>query len=405
MNRVPIFKFFFLPLLAGFLGGLLLLGVPRLTLAGPEDDTGQCCSCHSEVCRESTDKLYVHAPVAEKRCVVCHGRSREREEGGVRPAASAAGQEDNQEDGEVDWFTKDCRERSEHWFELPGKPADRSLTLMVRANGRKVANRQIVLPELGQVAPLPMPDGEPTIAEMRVVEVKRGVFLSARIAWKTDRLTDAQLLYGVDELDASTAVVQHWGTSHEITITGLQAKQTYQVVALSRDVRGNQVRSAPLLLSTAKHFREPELRAPPRSGERPVVDTAYYRHDDRLLARFSTNYPVALRLGRTGNGPSFGRNSDMAERRIPAGHPQLSDPYRLTITVCVECHPQSKGVQSHPVDVGPKAGMIIPPDYSIMADGRLSCMSCHQAHASDNEYRLSRARRKDLCLGCHRNFG
>ncbi|PLX50891.1 MAG: hypothetical protein C0613_02335 [Desulfobulbaceae bacterium] len=405
MNRVSILKFIFLPLLVGSLCGLLLTGTPHLSLAGPEDDSGQCCTCHSEVCRESAGRLYVHAPVAEKRCVVCHGRSRSSEEAGVRPVAYAAGQEDVQEDDEIDWFTKDCRERTTHWFKLPGNAAGRSLIFMARANGRKILARQIVLPELAQVEPLPMAEGDPTIFDVRVMEVKRGVFLSARIAWKTDRLTDARLLYGVDELDSSTAVVQHLATRHEITITGLQAKQTYQVVALGRDVLGNEARSAPLLLSTAKAFREPEFSAPHFSGEELEVDTAYYRHDERLFARFSTNYPVAIRLGRHGNGQPFGKNSDREEKRIPVGHPQLADPYTLAITVCVECHPQAKGVQSHPVDVGPKADMTIPADYSTMPDGRLSCMSCHQAHASDHEYRLTRARRKDLCLGCHRNFG
>jgi predicted CXXCH cytochrome family protein len=115
------------------------------------------------------------------------------------------------------------------------------------------------------------------------------------------------------------------------------------------------------------------------------------------------NQPVAIKLGFPNGRPKANNSSSDAEP-LPSQHLPLTDPYTLTITACINCHPKSIGKLSHPVDILPKKGMVIPPDYQTLADGRLTCMSCHVPHAANNPYRLTRENRKDLCLGCHRNF-
>lgn len=387
---------FYTPLLV--LGGMLVFGLVFSAQQGGASATispDQCCRCHLEVCEEAASRPYVHPPVLENQCAVCHVK------GNITPAAQA---ETDPDKGEViDWFAKDCQEDDEHWFELPASVANSTVALMAKAGGRKILEQEVALPSLDQVESFPLVQGGPEIFDLRVVEVKKGVFLSARIAWRTDRITDAQILYGDGTLKATTAMDSRWSTRHELMVTGLERGKTYQVVAASQDIYGNKTMSLPLLLSTHEFYSAPAL---PGLGEGQQVDmrASYYQQGDRLFARFATSHPVAMRLGRY-DEQGMEVMAEEGDANVPQEHLEMTDPHFLTITACVGCHPQSKGKLSHPVDVRPKSGMYIPPEYHTMADGRLTCMSCHQAHASHNEYRLTRARRKDLCLGCHRNFG
>ncbi|MBW2186551.1 MAG: cytochrome c3 family protein, partial [Deltaproteobacteria bacterium] len=49
-------------------------------------------------------------------------------------------------------------------------------------------------------------------------------------------------------------------------------------------------------------------------------------------------------------------------------------------------------------------GMIIPPEYPLLENGRMTCMTCHQPHSSNNEARLLKEGKKELCTGCHTNY-
>lgn len=354
--------------------------------------TDSCCRCHGAVCADSAGKRYVHAPVLENMCAVCH--------------VKGAGQtkvEEKESTAAVEWFVRDNQEDDEHWFELPSTLAGTPLALLATANGGTVLSQEITLPPLEQAEPFPARQGGAAIYDLRVVEVKKGVFLSARIAWKTDTITDAQVFYGEGNLEASTFLDDRWDTEHEITIAGLDAHRRYTFVAVSHDIFGNKAVSPQRVLATDDFYDH--APAPPslQSRDELEVRSRFYQDQGRFFARFASSRPVSLRLGRNSHQAAVGSTGQGGQ--LPLAHPELTDVYALTITVCVGCHPDAKGPLSHPVDVRPKAGMHIPPEYAIMPDGRLSCMSCHQAHASDHEYRLTRARRKDLCLGCHRNFG
>jgi predicted CXXCH cytochrome family protein len=63
-----------------------------------------------------------------------------------------------------------------------------------------------------------------------------------------------------------------------------------------------------------------------------------------------------------------------------------------------------KGSSSHPVNILPKPGMVIPPEYPLLADGRISCMSCHVYHGGNFEHRLVKPDKQSLCKGCHSDY-
>ena len=396
MKNIVFDRTHILPLLLVGLLGLSLVFVSTQGDASSNITADQCTRCHAEVNEKSKSKRYVHAPVLDKHCAVCHVK-------GDMPKVVDSDATKNQADTKVEWFAKDCQVDDEHWFEVSPEFAQASVSLLAKAGGRNVLKQEVVFPALDEAKPFQLLHGNPEILNLEVVEVKKGVFLSARIVWNTDRIANAQVLYGENSLSETTAIDDRWATSHEITLSGLQAKKEYRFVAVSQDIFGNKGRSEEMVLSTHSFFERPALQAA-RPPAQIALRADFYQGKGRFFACFKTNHPVSMRLGYNGSKP-VARAVNIAQELRPQDHIELTDPYALTIEVCVSCHPSSKGVHSHPVDIRPKAGMFIPPDYSTMADGRISCMSCHQAHASDNEYRLTRAHRKDLCLGCHRKFG
>lgn len=382
-------------LLVCFVGlGLLFSSKQGDAVALPTPD--QCCRCHTDVCEDVQLKPYAHAPVLEKQCLGCHVK-------GSSPIVNVSWKGSQKASPqEIEWFAREDRENYGHWFELPTHLAGSTVLLMARSADEEVLSENVKVPVLAEVEPLPMSESEEVISGFRVVEVKRGIFLSARLAWKTDRLTDAQVLYGEKELTLTTALDSRLDTDHEILIMGLKPGKEYNVVAASRDVSGNIAMSESIQLSTHDFFSE-EAQQRPKVDGKVEMAAQFYQDKGKLFGHFVTNYPLSLRLGHSEQPLLVGEN--VGEDGRPLEHLALTDPYSLNITVCLGCHPQTKGVLSHPIDIKPKAGMLIPADYKTIADGRVSCMTCHEPHASNNEYRLTKARRKDLCLGCHRNFG
>jgi predicted CXXCH cytochrome family protein len=192
-----------------------------------------------------------------------------------------------------------------------------------------------------------------------------------------------------------------YGTEHEVLIADLKPGKTYRFAAASRDLFGNRLVSPPQTFSTRVPFSAP---APAPVPEKVRVAARYFRTADQLLLRFSANQPVGIRLQAFGNPAAAGADGGRKAAVLPEGHPALAAPRFLNLDVCVSCHPGSRGSKSHPVDIFPKKGMHIDANiYRLLENGRISCMSCHVPHAADSEYRLVRAGKKALCLGCHGN--
>ncbi|MBN2808322.1 MAG: cytochrome c3 family protein [Deltaproteobacteria bacterium] len=77
---------------------------------------------------------------------------------------------------------------------------------------------------------------------------------------------------------------------------------------------------------------------------------------------------------------------------------------QTTIGNCLSCHREVRREMSHPVDVYPAPGMRVPKEYPLLANGKMSCISCHVRHAGDNLYRLVRAQGRQFCQGCHATY-
>lgn len=72
---------------------------------------------------------------------------------------------------------------------------------------------------------------------------------------------------------------------------------------------------------------------------------------------------------------------------------------------CITCHREVSGEMSHPIDVIPKKDL---PDDMPLANGRLSCLTCHYAHPSSiqpGNFRIALLRKSGrgshFCGACH----
>ncbi len=228
------------------------------------------------------------------------------------------------------------------------------------------------------------------------------------IRWQTDEFTDAEVLYGRETLNSSSYNGK-LSREHQLVLVGLDADTAYRYQVVSRDLFGNQSKSEIFMFQTDKTLIEQDrqVRSPRLAGQDIAVATEIFRHQSSYLLVFKADRPVSLSLGVEQDPVApTSTDSDEAPQRAAAGtgHPLLKSQLDTTVTVCYDCHSSFKGTYSHPVNVFPQTGMVVPDEYPLLPDGRISCMSCHTAHGSDIEFRLLKDRKRELCRGCHRDY-
>lgn len=69
-------------------------------------------------------------------------------------------------------------------------------------------------------------------------------------------------------------------------------------------------------------------------------------------------------------------------------------------TVCMSCHDPEGDLKTHahPFDVAPKRKL--QDHLRLTSDGRLECLTCHNAHSSDQTH-MVKSESHVICLGCH----
>lgn len=87
------------------------------------------------------------------------------------------------------------------------------------------------------------------------------------------------------------------------------------------------------------------------------------------------------------------------------GHPPMRDPAEIAIELCYSCHPQSSLGTSHPVRIYAHSGdIIIPDELPTVENGMLTCVTCHNPHASVGKQLVREQVVTKLCVACHVNF-
>lgn len=361
-----------------------------------------CDDCHRQVVDRGMGKRYVHMPFLKKQCAACHV-SGQTVSVPTRREIETASEPPPQK---VKWLRDVQGIAEQHWVLLSPETLGRKLVFKAGESTNRTDLLELPLPPLGSLSAMANDGRGPAIAEVRVSDVRRGISTTATIIWTTDEFSDSLVGYGVTAPD-STKADGKLTREHEVLLTGLDKDRTYRFQVSSRDVFGNLSRSDLLEFSTSTTF----IRDIPRhernsASAGPVAVTPrLYRQGDRYLATFEANQPVALSLGIPEETPE---RVVTAVTGVPGeesrSHPVLKSELDTSLHACDSCHAYLKQGYSHPVNVFPKSGMVVPKEYSLLPDGRISCMTCHVAHGGDYEYRLVKSGKKDLCLGCHTDY-
>lgn len=379
---------------------LLLMAVFNFSHAATTDPKEECLRCHGNVWEREITKMFIHQPFLEQKCYKCHVELPTREV----QLMQTTEQQGNRRG--IRWIKRELSPALTRWYKVPADMVSRSLFIEAYANRGKVLTQFLKVPPQDELQKYNNERTPLKISNVKVVSVCKGVFITATISWETNTVASSSVLYGTDELNFSSGT-HKLTTSHQVALTGLSPRTTYQYRILSEDVFGNKTASDVFTLSTSSFFSvaaEQPLGAVKDIGD-VQIKMDIYNIDEDYLIKIGANQPVKLNLGAT---PAL-RKTEPGETESPSNKPQeirhilTVDKFNLNLSTCYSCHHNYLDSRNHPVNVFPKLKMKIPSEYPTLADGRISCMSCHTSHASNTEHRLIKPP-KELCEGCHAGF-
>jgi predicted CXXCH cytochrome family protein len=360
-----------------------------------------CHSCHKEVL-EDVFRTYLHVPFMQQRCGECHIPKNLPDSAEMDDPASLKDRR------KIIWLGESVMADVNHGFVLPDAKVGSALVVEVLGNGGAYSRQEVAVPTLTQLAEVKDSGKPPVLSGVRVLEVERGVFLSATIGWQTDTLTDALVRYGNKDLSQTAQLGNRLGRRHEVVLNNLKPDQTYRFSVVSTDLFGRSQTSEPLTFSTSRPLVA-ELPAqpgtPPESSEEAGVASHFRRLGTSYLFELTLDQPASVFVG-TGEvvlKQPLPNRSDGPTGGDDRHHEGLSSKRVVALEACRSCH-KNQSTATHPVNVYPKPGMIIPPEYPTLPDGRITCRSCHDSHSSENEFLTIKRDKRELCVGCHRDM-
>ncbi|MFO7606914.1 MAG: cytochrome c3 family protein [Desulfurivibrionaceae bacterium] len=368
---------------------------PRESRISPKE----CLECHEKIWNEGTAKRFVHAPFQEKKCFDCHA------------ADSSLGTEDSDTADESDpdkinWTGKSLVPATSHWFEFTTENEPAIMILEATYGSRVRLYREIRIPPLIELPNLTdiYQDKAPMINDVKVLAVEKGVFLKATISWKTDRPTTSAISYGIKELKQKTINDNRLQTDHLEILSQLEHGETYRFRIIAEDSVGNPAKSDIYEFSTASTFSSPGLEELEKCClATPLgLKSRFYRKGGSYLINITLARPVKI-FFKIKEGIGSENQEAMEEESPDIKHVIVNEKKTISLVVCKNCHQDMSG--HHPVNVFPKKKMVIPDDYPTLDDGRISCVTCHNPHASDLQFLMIKDYTGELCVGCHSEFG
>ncbi len=376
---------------------LLLTGLPAV---GWSADYQGCRRCHQAELDQAEIRLNQHLPFMQKKCAACHAT--EASASGLQTGTvSLSASKTRRAVPKVTWLAESSQTGSEHSFVLPGAKLGDKLVVDLRGERERFPRQEISLPLLRDVEEFKETAAAPEISAIKVLEVKRGVFLSVLIGWKTAALTDAQVHYGVQDLSQRSDRSKRYGRSHQVRLYNLRPDERYQFQVVSTDLFGRSQSSKVRDFTTEKPFEMKKTAA--ASGATIALQSNIQRLGNAYLVQLKTDKPTAVFVGSIGKFRIQKDGPKQPATVAATAHDGLSAGVDLGIAACLNCHRHQEQT-THPVNVPPKPGMTIPPEYPTLPDGRITCASCHLTHSSDYKYLSIRRGKRELCVGCHKDM-
>ncbi|BCO10287.1 hypothetical protein GF1_26630 [Desulfolithobacter dissulfuricans] len=375
-----------------------------------EVDPQDCLHCHAESISRAMGLSHIHAPVLEQNCTVCHVTA-------AAPATATplSAKDDSRNTGnrapktrKIRWLKRHDHPARDHWFLIPAKNVDD--TIFVRKIGPE-GRPEVITLSLPPLETLPSWENDrqpPAISDIRFLGVERGVLHSAVVTWKTDKPAGSKIMYGIRRVDEhSTSYEAVLATEHTMAISPVKRNKTYQYVITARDMFGNVAKTTVLQFSTGTVSATPLLAEDPLPTRSVRLDHRFFALGRKYLLQFTADQPTYLAVGthRQLQKRPVVMRADESGATSSFQHVPLKSRYETSVTVCRTCHEDYWQGTSHPVNIRPSKRVQIPDSYPVLSDGRITCISCHEPHASNNDARIRQASKRDLCIDCHRNYG
>lgn len=376
--------------------------VSNLSLAGNSQINGDdCLTCHDNMYSKTLYKLYIHDAFVNKKCLVCHVENN-------YPFFSRKTMENSLKNKGIEWLTGHHEADSTHFFMIQAEEVNDSIYVKTMGEDQQYEIAEIKVPPIEQLMERFDDNRKPTIFGIRFLGVQKGVLHKATVSWNTDKPTEAQIQFGKGKLDQKTRLSSQLKKNHVLVLSPLLPKTNYVYRIMARDIYGNEAVSQIMSFSTTEVvtkmafdiFKNKRGTEPLQSGFQHVIE----RVGNSYLIKITTNEPTYMHIGRIRNFVSK-INKSNGKKIPPQGHTALKNSVETSIKVCLNCHQNYGSGASHPINVRPKRGMVFPKDYPILDNGKMHCITCHEPHGSNNEARIRRSTKQELCLGCHRDYG
>lgn len=200
---------------------------------------------------------------------------------------------------------------------------------------------------------------------------------------------------------------EHSSIAHEVVVNNLDPQIAYRFrMTVSESHDGVFVDGVWLGLRTSElSAGESRFVAPEQFGEQgqditSIMITSLSLND--VMISWDTSEPVYSRLELQEIELS-NDDTSIAEVDSSPSHPELKQPENLSIDACYQCHPESELGTSHPVKLYSGKDVKIPDELPTV-DGMLTCVTCHDPHASSGEMLVREIIKTKLCVSCHYRF-
>ena len=368
-----------------FISIFILASAIQLSSAsvGEINGPGECTKCHEEIYSNALANPYQHGMVMDK-CGLCHiarameGETEEGKKTGINFSSyqreGILYLDDLQDDRkyEMEVVVTDSAERSSkphHINVVPGK-AD----------------------EYGE--------DFPSLAELTgtaVEEIKMGVYVEATISWETDVPATSEVEYKRFRRQPRRFKSNNQFTKkHKVTLSGLKHEQYYFYSVISRDIKGNMLRSEEEMFDTSEEISADKGPASEDTAGPVINEVKTFRMKDRkgVYLKIQTSKPAKLMV-------SIDEIPEAGEEKVSdENHSPLLAPARYsTIEACKNCHKQNA---SHPVGVRANNEKIRTPDDLPTIDGGIvTCATCHLPHGGKKIYFARMDFNMNICRKCH----
>ena len=364
-------------------------------IEGTPESSG-CIKCHQHMYQDALASPYQHGMILD-RCSLCH----------ISQGVDETGEE----------FRVEKEEERKISIDFPAYQKEGDFHLDNLEDGRKYELELTVTDHSGRVSrPYHLtliPEKAELLHEdfnmlkqlsgVTLEEVKMGVFVEATVSWVTDAPATSEVEYRLlndrhEMSEQSSELIKE----HRVTLTGLKHRHRYLYKVISRDMKGNVLRSGEAEFDTSVEIISDRQYIEDNEVSPVIHEVIPFRAGGQsgIYLRMRANKPsrlsVLLKEVKTESEETGIREkSAAAEKHSPA----LASARYSTIDACIKCHNQNA---SHPVGVRSKSDKFrAPDDLPTIDNGIITCVTCHLPHGGKEIYLARLNFDKDICIKCH----